>query len=129
MDNHWWMFEFLLRNKSRSHLLEKIFWRAAFEMQLSHGVLGSSFKRASTVYAKVSSLPPTACAKAVSSLRRESMLTVVYVLYNFFKTTWTLTIVYTNFYRTVLCKRKIFCIRDSNFIPWTRGLGIHCLNH
>ena len=65
------MFESSSKNKSRSHLLEEIFRladsksfrmrSAAFEMQLSHDVRGSPFKR-----------PPAASAKTVSSLLRES---------------------------------------------------------
>ena len=61
-----------LRNKSQSHFLEEIFRPAdskslrlkipAFEMQFSHGVWGSPFKR-----------PPTVCNKTVPSLLRESM--------------------------------------------------------
>ena len=58
-----------LKNKSRSHFLEELFWPvdskslqlrgATFETQLSHGVWGLSFKR-----------PPTVCPKPVSSVLR-----------------------------------------------------------
>ena len=61
-----------LKNKSRSHFLEEIFWPAdskslglrsgACEMQLSCGVWGSPFKP-----------PPTVSAKVASSWLRESM--------------------------------------------------------
>ena len=47
--------------------------REVFEMPLSHGVWGLSFKRS-----------PTVCAKTVSSLLRESGQTIVYVVQNFF---------------------------------------------
>ena len=40
--------------------MESLRLRSAFEMQLSHGIWGSTFKG-----------PPTLCAKTVSSLLRE----------------------------------------------------------
>ena len=61
-----------LKSKSRSHLLEEIvrfpdskslkLKRAANEMPLNHGAWGSPFKRR-----------PTICAKAISTLLRESV--------------------------------------------------------
>ena len=65
------MLELPLKKTSQSHFLREIFQPAdskslrltstAFEMQLSHGVWGSRFKRLTTV-----------CAKTVSSLLKES---------------------------------------------------------
>ena len=75
-----------LKNKSRSHLLKEIFRspdskslrlkQGVFEIPLSHGVWGSPLK-----------CVPNVCAKAVSSLLRERTKKIVYVTYNFLKTT------------------------------------------
>ena len=60
--NHWWNVRIFINKKITKPFLEKYFWpadskslrqrSAAFEMQLSHGAWGSSFKRHPTVCAK-----------------------------------------------------------------------------
>ena len=75
-----------------------------FEMQLIHGVCGSPLKCSLTV-----------CSKKVSSLLRGSAINDCLIHVGFFP--YDVKALLANFYRTILCKRKSVCLRESNFIP------------